>query len=429
MRSDLRNVFIEGMMYAVVVGMAEAYFGLLALEAGLGQVLAGLIVTVPNMLGALLALATPRVLQRVRNLRTWLLICASAQASVYVVLAASAWREWTAAAWLFGVITIYWGIVYSAATAWTTWMGLIVPSRVRTRYFARRSRAYNVVLPAAVLASGVLLNWADEPGVVGDALPWFAGVLLGAGLMRYATLWFFARTSAADLDEAHARPIPLRSVLARFGHGADGRLLLLLTAIPLARFFGEAYFTPFARDHLRLEYDRMYLLIGALFGAKALGLPIAGRVARAVGPWRVLVVSGLLLVPIPGLWMVSQSFAWLLVAQALAGMAIGAVELSGWLCVYHLIHPRDRASLWTFYQVCNTSAMAAGSLAGGWMLDAMGRDGGAYTGVFAVSMALRLLLPGGLVLWWWWRRTQCAAGVAESDARGELPGPVETEGG
>jgi Major Facilitator Superfamily len=431
LRRDLRLIFVEGMIYAAIVGISEAYFALLALEAGLGQVLAGLIVTIPNMLGAMVALSTPRLLRHAAggSLRAWVLWCVAAQSTVFLVLAACSWWPFGQAGQipallLFAVITIYWSIMYSAATVWTTWMGLIIPASVRTHYFAFRSRVYNVVLPAAIIGAGLLFHAADDPATPGDVLPWFAGVFLAAGLLRYATLAFFAVTSPARLEPGHAAPIPLRSVLARYGKGPDGRLLLILTTIPLARFLGEAYFTPFARVHLQFEYDRMFLLIGALFGAKALGLPIAGRLSRVFGPWRVLVASGLLLAPIPLLWLVSTSFAWLLLAQALAGIVIGAVELSGWLCVYDLIHPRDRASLWSFYQVCNTTAMAAGSLAGGAVLDALGGSDGAYTGVFALSGALRLALPGLLLLLWWSRGKDAPPSPHSSD----LPGPIESEG-
>ena len=67
--------------FSVMIGMGETYFAAFALALGTGETFAGLVATMPMLVGASLQLATPWFLQRTRSYKRWVILCASLQAA------------------------------------------------------------------------------------------------------------------------------------------------------------------------------------------------------------------------------------------------------------------------------------------------------------------------------------------------------------
>jgi cyanate permease len=77
---DLRAITADGVFFSVMVGLREAYVPAFALAAGLGEVVAGLVASVPMLAGAVLQLVTPVAVRRLGSYRRWIVICARLQA-------------------------------------------------------------------------------------------------------------------------------------------------------------------------------------------------------------------------------------------------------------------------------------------------------------------------------------------------------------
>ncbi len=57
-----------------------------------------------------------------------------------------------------------------AAPAWMTWMGRLIPRRVRGRYFANRARLGMIVQAAVVIAVGLIMDSVYDPALGDDAM-------------------------------------------------------------------------------------------------------------------------------------------------------------------------------------------------------------------------------------------------------------------
>src|SRR5213076_3316386 len=66
-RGDLRASIGDAAAFSVMVGIGETYFAAFALALGTGETLAGLVATLPMLMGASLQLATPWFLKRARS--------------------------------------------------------------------------------------------------------------------------------------------------------------------------------------------------------------------------------------------------------------------------------------------------------------------------------------------------------------------------
>ena len=132
-------------------------------------------------------------------------------------------------------------------------------------------------------------------------------------------------------------------------------------------------------------------LLGVAFLVKIVSPPMFGRFARRFGASRLLWLGGLGLIPLSALWMVSDSFWYLLAAQFIAGTMWAAYELATFLLLFETIHESERTSVLTTFNVCNYAAMFGGSAIGGFLLRRLGEDHSAYMVLFGASLGARAL--------------------------------------
>ena len=370
-----------------MVGIGETYIPAFALAVGLGEVTAGLTATVPMVAGAVLQMVSPRLARRFGSHRRWVVVCAAAQALCFGPLVWAALLGRISAAGVLLIATGYWGFGLAAAPAWNTWMARLVPTRLRTGFFATRTRALQVAVLAGLLTGGIILQWTS---VRGAALAGFALLFAVAGCARLISTAFLAAQGEPDGPVEPERMVAPHRLLHRLRH-AEGRLLLYMASVQVMAQMAAPYFTPFMLKQLRLSYGAYMLLLAAAYLAKALASPLLGRFAHRSGAKHLLWFGGLGIVPLAALWMVSSAVPYLLVIQLLAGVLWGAYELASFLLMLETIPNEERTSILTTFNLLNAVAIATGSLIGGAVLRLAGGGREAYLLLFLVSSAGRLL--------------------------------------
>jgi MFS family permease len=383
-----------------MVGMGETYFAAFAMALGHGQVAAGLIATLPLFLGAVVQLGAPAGPRWLRSHKRWVVGCVALQAAVFAPLIAAAWMGHLQRELLFALAALYWAAGYSAGPAWMHWVATIIPSRLRARYFSRRARVVQLGTLVGLLAGGAALHWLAPAasagrGEVGSAWP-FGLLFAGALACRVVSALRLARQSEPERGWARTRWVSLFEVVARMRAKRDGRLLLYLFLAQAAAQLAAPYFTPYMLRPLALGYGPYVGLIAAAFLARVGVSPLLGEVAHRYGANRLMWIGGVGIVPVAALWLVTDAYAWLALAQALAGCAWAAFELGAFLLFFDAIREDERASVLTVYQLTNAAAMLLGSIAGGLILRGLGGDREAYAALFLLSTIARAV-PLGLL--------------------------------
>lgn len=387
LRRDLRCVISDGASFSVMVGLGETYLPAFALAAGLSGVATGLIAVLPMLAGALLQLGSPAAVRWLGSHRRWVVWCAAVQAASFLPLFLMAASGWIPAAAVFLAATIYWGAGLATGPAWNTWIGRIVPSRIRANFFARRTRVSQAGVLVGFLLGGLALQWGSN---YDRELLTFAGLFAVAGLCRTISAVFLYRQSEpAQRLHGHRSVGPLE-LLRRTWRGGDSCLLLYLLCVQVAVQISGPFFTPFMLGHLQMSYTEYVLLLGAAFGAKIIALPALGRIAKRAGARRLLWLGGCGIVPVAACWLVADSFYYLFAVQLLSGFAWAAYELAMFLLFFETIHEEERTSVLTTFNVGNALAMVFGSLLGGALLAWLGEETTSYYVVFAASSATRL---------------------------------------
>lgn len=412
-RSDLRASVGDAAGYSVMVGIGETYFAPFALALGTGETFAGLVATLPMLSGALLQLATPWGVRKFGSLKRWIVTCASVQAVALLLmpLAAMIYSTTAAALWVFAAATLYWAAGLATAPAWNTWIEGLVPKTVRTRYFACRSRISQVCTLLGFVAGGIALQVGSNHSWL---LPAFAGIFLIAATCRAFSATCLANHSDVGRSQISPRHFSIRELLAHTRSQSSGRLVIYLLLVQTAVQISGPYFTPFMLSEEKLSYFNFMILMGISFAGKVLALTFWGKIARAYGARRLLVIGGLAIVPISSFWVASDwistssipfsvelggtSMLWelsprlgyLMFVQLLSGVAWAAYELAMMLMFFEAIPRTERMYMLTLYNFGNAVAMMCGAIIGAIVLQLGGENHAAFLMLFGISSLVRL---------------------------------------
>jgi MFS family permease len=419
LRRDLVISTVDAVAYCVMVGCGEMYLGAFVLALGLGPLVAGLVASVPLLVGAVVQLAAPLAVRHVGGKRPWVVICTTVQALSLLPLAWWGWQGRAEPWQLLAATSLYWSAGMAASPSWTAWMASLVPVRVRTAYFAQRNRLGQVAVLVAFVAGGLVLR-AQEARQ--SALSGFALLFLVAAAARVfstACLWA-CREPRRRWQERAARRQP-QTVRARITagwrdlvSGPGGPLVAFVCCFTFGLQFAGPYFTPYMLEALGFSYGQFLIVFAAGFLIKVIVLPTVGRLGSRLGSRQLLTLAGLAIVPLPLLWLPSTDLRWLVVVQFVAGTCCSAYELSVALLLFEVAGDRNRTGIVNVYSLGLAVATVGGAACGGLLLRSLGETREAYAAVFAGSCLLR---AAALPLLAWLRRTWASAGAQPAGIR------------
>ena len=403
LRRDLWVTTADAAAFSLMVGCGETYIPAFALALGLGPVAAGMMASVPVLVGAVFQLITPLGVARLGTNRGWCIACTTVQAISFVPFAIWAIRGHATLAELLVAASVYWSAGMAGIPAWNTWMGTLIPGGMRTAYFANRNRLGQFSVFVGFVVGGLILQWGEGNGVT---LLAFAGLFIAAGICRmFSTMMLvscreFARPTVVDHSDATPSPGTATSLfvwvhdlgrtLKRMANAPSGPLVTYLCCLVFTAQFSAPYFTPYMLRERGFSYHGFMLVVATSFLAKALFLPSLGRLGSRIGSLGLLWAGGLSVIPLSLFWLFSADVAYLVAVQVLAGGCWACWELAVALLFFDAVPHRDRTGVVTVYNLGMAIATVAGAATGGLLLRTLGEDSRAYVTVFAVSSLLRL---------------------------------------
>jgi len=357
-----RASIADGVATAAMVGFGETYVPAVALAVGMDAVAAGLVATVPMVVGAIAQLFTPAALRRVGSFRRWVIGCAILQALSLGVLAGGAWSTSVSFVALVGLMAVYWGCSLSASSTWSSWITSLVPVAERAKFFAKRTSRAQLSLLLSLVAAGTLLAVGRRSGW---AIVAFATVFALAFASRGASAVFLARHDEADGAREHIAAARMSTAWQDVKEGSSLPVLTYLVVMQVGVNVAAPYFTPFMLGPLSLTYDQFMALTGMAFLSRVFALPRLGELAESRGTKWVLWLGGAGIIPLPALWLISDNFWYLLGVQALSGVVWAALELATTLSFFEQIPDHHRVGVLSLFNLANSLAVAAGAVIGG----------------------------------------------------------------
>ncbi len=391
-RNNLTASTIDGAAYGAMVGLGETYLAAFVLAMGLGEVTSGLVTTIPMVIGGLIQLISPYAVRRLGSHKTWVVGCATIQSLAFVPLIMAAITGTLNVATALLAATVYWGAGMATGAAWNTWIDTLVPRRMRSGFFAARTRTCQLAVFSAFLCGGLVLQGAATRHFEIAAYGVLFLLAMGSRMFSAANL---ARQTESPALASNVVCVPPQQMWKILCSGGSGRLLVYLIVVQGAVQISGPYFAPFLFKKLHVSYGLYVTLLSLVYLSKVLSLPMWGRVGRRIGAYRLLWIGGIGIVPASGLWICSQNLFWIAGLQLVAGACWAAYELGFFLMFFESIEQRMRTSVLAIYNCLNTAAWVSGAIVGGLILNQFGTRPAGYFllfGISSVGRAAALLL-------------------------------------
>lgn len=380
--------------FGVMVGLGETYLPLFVLTVGLGEVMSGLVVSVPVLVGGTMQMVSPWAVAAFKSHKRWVLCCATLQALSFLPLIVAAVIGQIPAWAVLVVASLYWAGNLGTGPAWNAWIGTLIPRTLRAHFFAKRTRLQQLMVLTGFLGGGIALQIGKRHQC---ELTVFAVLFVIAALCRFTSACFLASQHELEPLPANMRRLPVVEQLRKYRHSVDGRLLLYIVVVQFGVWISGPYFAPYMREKLSFSYLDYAMLITFAFVSKILMLPLCGRLAKRFGARMLLTWGGIGIVPLAVMWNFSDNYAWLCVTQMTAGICWAAYELAFLLLFFESIPMAERVSVLTLFNFLNSAALACGALLGGAILHWADESPSAYHALFLISSVWRAV---SLLLLW-----------------------------
>lgn len=311
---SLRLSILDGLFYAVMVGVCESYLGAFAVALGHGSTAIALLVTLPLLFGAISQLYAPVLVARLGNRKRLIVASVLVQALIAMpALLVIALRADTSFAMLLLAKTLFWTSGSIAGAVWNAWMEALTRGVDRARYFALRSMGVQLVLLVAFVGAGVYLRWRSNDG---QQLLAFAALFALAIVARLCSAGALALK--LDIESRSSELSPLARLAAARREGPF-RVPVFLGVFMLGAQISIPFFTPYMLNVLKLDLLEFSVVTAASILAKALFFPLCAGAALLIGMRGLLTSSVIVISAVPMAWTLVDGLPGLLALQIVSG--------------------------------------------------------------------------------------------------------------
>jgi MFS family permease len=376
-----------------MVGLGETYLSAFVLVLGFSPVAAGLITTIPVVVGSTIQLLFSWIYKYLKSYRMWVVRCARTQAITLMALAALPYLAPQSLIVFYLLASLYWTCTFSAGPAWNAWMGELVPAHQRVSFFTQRTRRVQFFTFLGLATAGLLLQYAETQNLVRDC---FSALLITAGLSRLGSAYFVSQQM--EKPKTPIESLPVRPPVWK--RLKEPKLLATLTYFFILQFtvyIAAPYFSPYMLKELNLNYSSYMFLSSVTLIARVTLYPLFQKLATRLGALQLVWIGTLLVMLNPFFWTLSKSYYFLMGIQVLSGIGWGLQELGVFLLLLERFPADERSRLLTIINFLNSLGMLLGSILGSYLLRSMDVSLNAYYFIFTAStlgrLSATLILP------------------------------------
>lgn len=387
-RKNLKHSLLDGFHYSLMVGLGESFIAAFALSRSFSPVLAGWISTLPLLAGACFQLLSPVGIRMVGGYDRFVVTMGATQTLALVLLCWLTQIDQLTYGLLFMVVAIYWAAGLSTGPAWNAWVLQLVPVRVRTNFFAQRSRLAHSATFLGLVSAGVFLKNHSLLNLSQDQA--FGALFALSALMRLISLYHLRRQTPSHPESHLGEAVGLSAMSSAFQRSSTKKLMKFILIFQMCAATSSSFFTPFMLKELKLNYLEYMALLAAALLARIFTMRFAQKWIPALSMTKTFSLSLMLIIPIPALWTLSDQYFYLMALEALSGIGWGLYELTVFLMLFNGLPQKERASILTFFALLHTTGIVLGALVGGTLLELTLKNAwGGYLTLFLFSSLAR----------------------------------------
>ncbi|MBE8970323.1 MFS transporter [Nostocales cyanobacterium LEGE 12452] len=339
-RQSLKALTYESVFAAVLYSIiGGALLSNFLLELGAGPVEIGLLAAIPQMVNLLQPLGAYLV-NRITSFRWYFMCIFIPSRLLWLILLPAIWLVASSRITGYQVVQLTLAILLVAniieafgRAPWLGWSAVLVPQKLRGRYFGFR----NSILGLTNLVGVPLLGLAVSAWPGGTLQGYGAVLVLGIvlGLISVICQFWMTDINPQLLKVAHSdtpNPQPQGIDFSLFKDANFLKFVLYLSIWCFAVNISNPFFNLYMLDNLDIDISVVTIYHGLGTGANMLMLLLWGKLADRIGNRPLLLLVGVLVAVTPLLWLGVRSdqisfWIWLPLLHILAGGTWAAIDL------------------------------------------------------------------------------------------------------
>jgi len=281
-----KQALIDASAYEGMFGLLDNYITPFALLLGAGNLTIGLLKSLPQL---------------------------------FVAISQPAYRELL----LVAVFSLYAMMGPFGVSVWASWIADLVPEKNRGQFFGKMKMISGAVSFGTVLLAGFFLKlFSAETALYG-----FLAIFAFAIVLRIISYAALSRMSEPE-KKGEMRSLDIRRFIGEIKSNGFWPVLVLALVIDLGTYVAAPFFAVYMLRDLHMDYLTFGILSSTMIMAKFLAMPYWGKIAVRLGNKMIMVVTGILIVTTPLLWLFSGSPYYLFFVQIFAGFCWAGFDLA-----------------------------------------------------------------------------------------------------
>ena len=364
-RRNLRYSIIEGSFFAFMFGLGENYLSALGVFLGYSALQISIMSSLPELSAAFMQLKSSTFSKLFQSMKNFCVFVSILQAIMWLILV-----------FLINctdkyMVFLVWSIIYFMLAAvigpvWTSWIGYLVPVRIRSNYHANRNKIINSVIFISIILGALILKFLENKMILAFSIMFFIA-FIGRILSAY---YLNKKQNAGDVlqnDTYDFKNILKSSVKRKF--------IIFNTSITFSVMFLGPLFTIYILRTMDLSYFVLTCCMAAWWSGNILSSKSWGNLAKKHGNISILKISTIMMCVLPFFWIGVYYFdhsGRILVSiliNLLAGITFSGFGLSAFNFVYEISDKNEVVKFTSLINCFRGIAIFIGSVTAGAIVD------------------------------------------------------------
>lgn len=381
--------YCEIFFASLMVGVGESYLVAFAVKSGVGEVLSGLLATIPLLVGAVLQLTTPFAVQIFKSHKKWVMWNQLLQVLIFIPLIYfTVFGKINFITMLF-ISSIYWACQFSISPAWNFWFSQLIDSNISTKFFSIRTRIMQIGIFLGIVAGGLLLRLNESKSHPQKAFLFLFIFALASRMISYILLKKISYEQ--EWSSIERKPNYIQSIKVFFDNSDYKKFFSFLFVFFLVVHISAPFVGPFFLVKLKMSYLEFMFSIASLFVAKIICIPFVNKLIHKYGVYKVFLLGAAGVSPLPALWAFNHDIWFVCTLQAVSGALWACFEVSIAIIFFNKIANHEKTQILTLYNLFFAASIVIGSTFGGKLLHQFSESIVGYHFIFIFGSTLRCL--------------------------------------
>ena len=365
LRKNLKYSIIEGSFFALMFGLGENYLSALGVFLGYSALQISVLSSFPQLIAAFAQLGTNYLANLFKSVKR-----------VAVTLAVFQSLLWAVLVYIINItdnyfVVLLWATIYFAITsiigpAWISWIGYLVPIRLRPNYHANRNKIINSMIFIFIFIGGMILKYYEQNMILGFSIMFSVGVI-----GRLASAYFLNKksevTSVNDGKNYKYKDILKDKTKVVF--------MIYNAFIHFAVMFLGPLFTIYILRTMELSYLILTLCMVSWWLGNVFSSKYWGRVSKKRGNYYVLKLTTIYMCILPVFWIAvyylngNGKIIVTFVINLLAGFTFSGFGLSSFNILYDISKKEEVIKFSSLVNCLKGMAIFTGSVIAGSIVD------------------------------------------------------------